>query len=142
MSEGEAEAPLILIRRLTRARRAAIRDCGRTHGATLNDLALTALYRRLFRLLDLESGAELTIPIMVDMRRYLADGEEFTGRDQFVLGAACGRSRSGAGSALWGSQREFCSRFGSTGVSDLSGSRSSVKEPQGYQGRSPWLVPS
>jgi NRPS condensation-like uncharacterized protein len=78
MSEGEVDEPFILTRRLGRARTAAIRDYGRAHGATLNDLALTALYRCLFRLLDLRPGTELTIPVMVDMRRYLADGDEFT----------------------------------------------------------------
>ncbi len=78
ISEGEVDEPIILTRRLARARTAAIRDYGRANGATLNDLALTALYRCLFRLLDLRPGAELTIPVMVDMRRYLADGDEFT----------------------------------------------------------------
>jgi NRPS condensation-like uncharacterized protein len=28
--------------------------------------------------LDLRPGTELTIPVMVDMRRYLAEGDEFT----------------------------------------------------------------
>jgi NRPS condensation-like uncharacterized protein len=78
MSEGEVDRPFILTRRLERARTTAIRDYGRAHGATLNDLALSALYRCLFRLLDLRPGAELMIPVMVDMRRYLAAGDEFT----------------------------------------------------------------
>jgi NRPS condensation-like uncharacterized protein len=78
MSDGEADQPFILTRRLKRARTEAIRDHGRTHGATLNDLALTAFYRCLFRLMDVRPGAELMIPVMVDMRRYLADGDEFT----------------------------------------------------------------
>ncbi len=77
MSEGEVDEPFILTRRLMRARTAAIRDYGRAHGATLNDLVLTALYRSLFRLMDLRPG-ELMIPVMVDMRRYLADGDAFT----------------------------------------------------------------
>ena len=85
MSEGEVDEPFILTRRLARARTAAIRDYGRAHGATLNDLVLTALYRCLFRLLDLRPGGELTIPVMVDMRRYLADGDEFTASDQSLL---------------------------------------------------------
>ena len=55
MSEGEVDVPFILTRRLARVRTAAIRDYGRAHGATLNDLAMTALYRCLFRLLDLSS---------------------------------------------------------------------------------------
>jgi NRPS condensation-like uncharacterized protein len=78
MSEDEAKEPFILTRRLTRTRTAAIRDYGRTQGATLNDIVLTALYRCLFRVFGLEPGVELSIPIMVDMRRYLADGDEFT----------------------------------------------------------------
>ena len=78
MSEGEADRPFILTRRLPGARTAVIRDYGRAHGATINDMVLTALYRSLFRLLDLRPGGELAIPVMVDMRRYLANGDEFT----------------------------------------------------------------
>jgi NRPS condensation-like uncharacterized protein len=78
MSEGETDRPFILTRRLPGARTAVIRDYGRAHGATINDMVLTALYRSLFRLLDLRPGAELAIPVMVDMRRYLANGDEFT----------------------------------------------------------------
>jgi NRPS condensation-like uncharacterized protein len=78
MSEGEADRPFILTRRLPGARTAVIRDYGRALGATINDMVLTALYRSLFRLLDLRPGAELAIPVMVDMRRYLANGDEFT----------------------------------------------------------------
>jgi NRPS condensation-like uncharacterized protein len=78
MSEGEADRPFILTRRLPGARTAVIRDYGRAHGVTINDMVLTALYRSLFRLLDLRPRAELAIPVMVDMRRYLANGDEFT----------------------------------------------------------------
>jgi NRPS condensation-like uncharacterized protein len=59
MSEGEVDEPFILSRRLMRARTAAIRDYSRAHGATLNDLVLTALYRCLFRLMDLRPGYSL-----------------------------------------------------------------------------------
>ncbi len=55
MSEGEVDVPFILARRLARVRTAAIRDYGRALGATLNDLAMTSLYRCLFRLLGLSS---------------------------------------------------------------------------------------
>ena len=47
------------------------------NGATLNDAVLAAYYRRLFQLFQLKPAVELQIPVMVDMRRYLGDGEEF-----------------------------------------------------------------
>jgi NRPS condensation-like uncharacterized protein len=40
-------------------------------GATLNDAALASYYRCLFRRLAIPPGAELGIPLMIDMRRYL-----------------------------------------------------------------------
>jgi NRPS condensation-like uncharacterized protein len=55
MSEGEADRPFILTRRLSGARTAVIRDCGRVHGATINDMVLTPLYRSLFRIVGPEA---------------------------------------------------------------------------------------
>src|SRR5208337_896935 len=40
MSESEADRPFILTRRLPGARTAVIRDYGRAHGATNNDMVL------------------------------------------------------------------------------------------------------
>jgi len=71
LSEGGDERPFILTRKLGRERMEAIKEYCRTHGATVNDVALAAFYRCLFRRLALASGIELCIPVMIDMRRYL-----------------------------------------------------------------------
>ena len=77
LSEGGDARPFILTRKLGRERLAAIKEhCG-AHGATLNDAALTAYYRCLFRRLALAPGAELRVPVMVDMRRYLGEAGGF-----------------------------------------------------------------
>ncbi len=78
LSEGAEARPFILTRQLGRERTAALKDFGRTRGATLNDVVLTAFCRCLFRALALRPGAELSMPMMVDMRRYLKESEEFT----------------------------------------------------------------
>jgi NRPS condensation-like uncharacterized protein len=76
LSEGGEALPFMLTRKIEQERTTAIRDYCQAQGATLNDAVLTAYYRCLFRRLALDSGAELCIPVMVDMRRYLekADG--------------------------------------------------------------------
>jgi NRPS condensation-like uncharacterized protein len=43
----------------------------------LNDIVLTAFYRCMFRKLALGAGEDLEIPLMVDMRRYLGDTNQF-----------------------------------------------------------------
>ena len=68
---SEDPKPFIATRTLPRKSFEAIRDYSRTSGATLNDATLAAFYRCLFRRLDVSPGAELQIPVMVDMRRYL-----------------------------------------------------------------------
>jgi NRPS condensation-like uncharacterized protein len=73
MSGCEDAQPLVLTRTLEAERTESIKVYGHTRGATVNDVLLTAYYRCLFRMLNLPAGAELRIPVMVDMRRYLAD---------------------------------------------------------------------
>jgi len=68
--EGEAR-PFIVTRKLKRERTTALKNGGKEKGATLNDVVLTALYRRLFQWLGIRPGEECLIPVMVDMRRYL-----------------------------------------------------------------------
>lgn len=68
--------PFILTHKLERERTAALKDYGRAKGATLNDVVLTAYYRCLFQRLALSPGTKLTIPVMVDMRRYLRETGE------------------------------------------------------------------
>jgi NRPS condensation-like uncharacterized protein len=78
LSDGGEVRPFILTRKLGVERTAALIDRGRQKGATLNDVVLSAYYRCLFKRLALSPGAGLQIPVMVDMRRYLDDGGEFT----------------------------------------------------------------
>jgi len=74
LSEGGDVRPFILTRKLGRESLEAIHGYCTTRGATLNDAVLAAYYRCLFRSLALPCGAELRLPVMVDMRRYLDDG--------------------------------------------------------------------
>jgi NRPS condensation-like uncharacterized protein len=78
LDESAEARPFILTRKLERERTAALKQFGRAHGATLNDVVLTAFCRCLFKALALRPGAELSMPMMVDMRRYLKETEEFT----------------------------------------------------------------
>jgi len=71
LSDDSEARPFILTRKLARKRTAALRNCGKARGATLNDVVLTAYYRCLFQRLALSPGAEIRIPVMVDMRRYI-----------------------------------------------------------------------
>jgi NRPS condensation-like uncharacterized protein len=75
LSEGGEARPFILTRKLGRKTTTALRDYGRARGATLNDIVLTGYYRCLFQRLAPRPGAELQIPVMVDMRRYLLKSE-------------------------------------------------------------------
>ena len=77
MNEGAADAPFIATRRLSGERTPAAKAQARARGATLNDFALTALYRSLFRTLALKPGDQLTIPLMVDMSRYLGERDAY-----------------------------------------------------------------
>jgi NRPS condensation-like uncharacterized protein len=74
MESGGEDAPFIATRRIAREKAIAVRNHARASGATLNDSLLTAFYRCLFRTLDVQPNGRLTIPIMVDMRRYLEPG--------------------------------------------------------------------
>ena len=71
LSEGADVRPMIVTRRLKRKSLEAVQGYDATRGATLNDAVLAAYYRCLFRTLAVPRGAELRIPIMIDMRRYL-----------------------------------------------------------------------
>jgi NRPS condensation-like uncharacterized protein len=77
LSEDGDARPFILTRKLGLESLEAIKSYCGARGATLNDVTLTAYYRCLFRRLALSSGAELRIPVMVDMRRYLGEAGGF-----------------------------------------------------------------
>ena len=53
----------------------AARQCGKQHGATLNDLVVTAFYQALFSLVTPASGVPLHVQIPVDLRRYLPEDQ-------------------------------------------------------------------
>jgi NRPS condensation-like uncharacterized protein len=44
---------------------------GREQGVTVNDIVLAAFYRALYQVVRVPAGDSLTIPVMVDLRRYL-----------------------------------------------------------------------
>ena len=85
LSEGGDVRPFILTRKLGRENLEAIEGYCRAWGATLNDGVLTAYYRCMCRRLALPSGAELRIPVMVDMRRYLEMPAGFASPDQSLV---------------------------------------------------------
>lgn len=46
---------------------------GKQHGATINDIVLTALYRALFEMIYPEAGKPMPVGVTVDLRRYLPE---------------------------------------------------------------------
>jgi NRPS condensation-like uncharacterized protein len=78
LSEGGQEQPFILTSALRPALVPALKGIGKRHGATLNDVILTAFYRSLFKQLSLSPGSVLQLPVMVDMRRSLDRAERFS----------------------------------------------------------------
>jgi NRPS condensation-like uncharacterized protein len=70
---GETEVvPFIVTKQIPKDRYSVIYEYGKSHGVTINDIVLAAFYRVLARTLGAE-GRTLSMPVMVDMRRYLAD---------------------------------------------------------------------
>jgi NRPS condensation-like uncharacterized protein len=72
MSQSKDTAPFILTHELPSARYAAIREYCKKNKVTVNDVVLAAYYRAISAMLKME-GETLSIPIMVDMRRYLEE---------------------------------------------------------------------
>lgn len=72
MSQDENTFPFILTHEISSTRYAAILDYCKRNNVTVNDVALAAYYRALSKKLHMD-GKALSIPIMVDMRRYLKD---------------------------------------------------------------------
>jgi NRPS condensation-like uncharacterized protein len=70
LSQDEITGPFILTFELPAPRYAILQDYCKKNNATVNDVFLTAYYRVLSKMLNLD-GKTLNIPIMVDMRRYL-----------------------------------------------------------------------
>lgn len=72
MSAEAKTSPFLLTHEISPERYRKIRDFSKKHAATVNDVILTAYFRVLSDMLDM-NGKTLGIPIMIDMRRYLED---------------------------------------------------------------------
>ena len=72
MSLDENIAPFILTYEISEKRYAAIQEYSKRNNVTINDTVLTAYYRVLVKMMNME-GKSLSIPIMIDMRRYLKE---------------------------------------------------------------------
>ena len=72
LSTGDAAEPFILTHELAAEKYRDIVDFSKKHDATVNDVILAAYYRVLSVMLGL-NGAPLSLPLMIDMRRYMED---------------------------------------------------------------------
>ncbi len=71
LSQGKDVNPFIVTNTISQNRYLTIKEYCKKYKVTINDVALAALYRALYKTLGLDSSSELNIPIMVDMRRNL-----------------------------------------------------------------------
>jgi NRPS condensation-like uncharacterized protein len=65
------------VRQIDAERMQAIREYGRRHGASFNDLLIAALYRTLFATLDSPPARPCLLSLPVNLRRYLPPGRPF-----------------------------------------------------------------
>ena len=72
MSTGEKTSPFILTHEIPPDKYYTILNFCKKHHVTVNDVILTAYFRALSDMLNL-NGKTLDIPIMIDMRRYMKD---------------------------------------------------------------------
>ena len=77
MDEANDVMPFIINRNLGQKKTTEIQHFCKSEKVTLNDAVLTCYYRCLFKKLAVPPGDELCIPVMVDMRRYLAEPGNF-----------------------------------------------------------------
>ncbi|QTA92254.1 phthiocerol/phthiodiolone dimycocerosyl transferase family protein [Desulfonema magnum] len=71
LTKGSVSDRTFLLRRIQSEQFRRLRDYGRQHGATINDLLLTAIYRAFFELIRPEPGIPLRLVTTADLRRYL-----------------------------------------------------------------------
>lgn len=62
--------PLILTHKLPRERFNILKEYGKEHKVTINDIILAAYYRVLYKMMNIPDGESLRIPCTVDLRRY------------------------------------------------------------------------
>lgn len=72
MDESRNVSPFIVSREVSPEVFRNLKDYCAKSGATVNDFVLSAYFRALSEMLDIK-GQKLSIPIMIDMRRYLKD---------------------------------------------------------------------
>lgn len=72
MSKDENTAPFILTHEISEKKYVVLHDFCKHNNVTINDAVLTAYYRVLAKMMNME-GKPLSIPIMIDMRRYLKE---------------------------------------------------------------------
>ncbi len=72
MSENENISPFILTHEILTERYNQMRDYCKINNVTINDVMLTAYFRVLSKVLNI-NGQPFGIPIMIDMRRHLTD---------------------------------------------------------------------
>lgn len=72
---GRASAgPFIMTRKLSEERFDLLKSYSKDLHVTVNDMVLAAYYRALFEIIKVRGGEYLTVPCMVDLRRYLSQG--------------------------------------------------------------------
>ena len=71
MSKEKETKPFILTHKIPKDRYLLIKEYCKKHKVTLNDVVLAAYYRVLYNMLNIDPKNDLSIPIMVDMRRNL-----------------------------------------------------------------------
>lgn len=71
MSGGKDINPFILTYKISESRYLKIKEYCKKYNVTINDVVLASYYRVLYSIINVNSKITLSIPIMVDMRRYL-----------------------------------------------------------------------
>ncbi|MEA4895183.1 MAG: hypothetical protein VB064_07960 [Oscillospiraceae bacterium] len=77
MDNSKSTSPFIVSREIPEELFRALKLQRLRSGATVNDFVLAAYFRALSKMLGME-GLEISIPIMIDMRRYLQDKDFMT----------------------------------------------------------------
>lgn len=67
------DRPFIVMHKLSKGRFERLKKYAKKHSVTINDIFLAAYFRVLNKMLDMDQNNPLTIPCMVDLRRYLHD---------------------------------------------------------------------
>lgn len=72
---AEPSAPTYVIRHIGHDQFRAMRQLGKTHSATINDMMLTAIFRALTEMVRPNPAVPLRLTNTVDLRRYLPSGK-------------------------------------------------------------------